>query len=119
MPEKHPISTLIMRDCHYRGHYGVATTVAVSRQTFWIIRAHRLAKKIKHECVICKKLNPKCQNPMMADLPQFRINLCSPPFHITACDYFGPIHVKLGRRKTGKHYVVLFTCLNTRAVQSC
>ena len=38
------------------------------------------------------------------------------PFLYTSCDYFGPITVKVGRNKTEKHYGVIFTCLNTRAV---
>ena len=34
----------------------------------------------------------------------------------TTCAYFGPIIVNIGRNKTAKHYDILFTCLNTRAV---
>ena len=33
-----------------------------------------------------------------------------------ACDYFGPYKVKITKNKIAKHYGVLFTCLNTRAV---
>ncbi|XP_014681609.1 PREDICTED: uncharacterized protein LOC106821357 [Priapulus caudatus] len=40
----------------------------------------------------------------------------TPPFYNTACDYFGPYTVKIGKNKTTKHYGVIFTCLNTRAV---
>ena len=29
---------------------------------------------------------------------------------------FGPINVKVGRNKTVKHYGVVFTCMNTRAI---
>ena len=116
LPHDDHISLLIMRDSHYRGHYGVATTVAISRQQYWIVGAHRLAKKIKHQCVTCKKLNPKPEVPMMADLPSERLAPCTPPFHVTACDYFGPLQVKISRNKRAKNYGVLFTCLNTRAV---
>ena len=38
------------------------------------------------------------------------------PFYYTSCDYFGPYNVKIGRNKQMKHYGVIFTCLNTRAV---
>ena len=38
------------------------------------------------------------------------------PFHHTACDYFRPIVVNIARNKRTKHYGVLFTCLNTRAI---
>lgn len=41
---------------------------------------------------------------------------CTHHFTGTACDYFGPYTVKIGRNKTAKHYGVLFTCLNTREV---
>ena len=39
-----------------------------------------------------------------------------PPFHYTACDYFGPYKVKIRQNTTTKHYGVIFTCMNTRAV---
>ena len=52
----------------------------------------------------------------MSALPQLRLAPYTPPFHFTSCDYFGPISVKIGRNKTTKHYGVIFTCLNTRAV---
>ena len=40
----------------------------------------------------------------------------TPPFYNTSCDYFGLYNVKIGRNKSTKHYGVIFTCLNTRAV---
>ena len=52
----------------------------------------------------------------MANLPALRLALYTPPFYMTACDYFGPYNVKISRNKTTKHYGVLFTRLNTRAV---
>ena len=52
----------------------------------------------------------------MGDLPALRLVPSTPPFYHTVCDYFGPYTVKIGRNKTAKHYGVLFTCLNTRAV---
>ena len=52
----------------------------------------------------------------MAKLPTCRLQPLTPPFIFTSCDYFGPIKVKISRNKTAKHYGVLFTCLNTRAV---
>ena len=52
----------------------------------------------------------------MAELPKIRLMPQTPVFYHTACDYFGPYKVKVGRSKTAKHYGVLFTCLNMRAV---
>ena len=58
----------------------------------------------------------KAETQAMAELPEQRLAPHTPPFHFTACDYFGPYQVKIGRNKTTKHYGVIFTCLNTRAV---
>lgn len=52
----------------------------------------------------------------MADLPSSQLAPFTPPFHYTSCDYFGPYLVKVGRNKKAKHYGIIFTCLNTRAV---
>ena len=52
----------------------------------------------------------------MANFPLQRLQPNSPLFHHTSCDYFGPLTVKVGRNKTTKHYGLIFTCLNTRAV---
>ena len=56
------------------------------------------------------------ETQLMAELPLVRLPLQTPPFHYTACDYFGPFTFKVGRNKKAKHYGVIFTCLNTTAV---
>ena len=50
----------------------------------------------------------------MANLPEVRLE-SAPPFTFCAVDYFGPWHIKEGRREV-KRYGVLFTCLASRAV---
>ena len=109
-------SKLIMRQAHQYGHSGVAATVAKVRRRYWIVRAHSLAKSVKHECVFCKKSQAQCETQKMADLPEIRLAPYTPPFYNTACNYFGPHHVKIGRNKSTKHYGVVFTCLSTRAI---
>ena len=52
----------------------------------------------------------------MADLPIARLKPFTPPFYNSSVDYFGPYYVKVGRNKSTKHYGILFTCMNTRAV---
>ena len=112
----HWTSMLITRQVHQYGRSGVAATVAKIRRKYWILRAHSLAKKVKRECAFCKRMQAKCETQKMAELPGIRIAPFTPPFHNTSCDYFGPYHVKVGRNKSTKHYGVVFTCLNTRAV---
>ena len=94
----------------------MATTVAKIRTKFWIIRAHDLAKSVKFRCVLCREIEAKTEKQLIADLPDLRLAPHTPPFYYTSCDYFGPFNVKIGRNKQMKHYGVIFTCLNTRAV---
>ncbi|XP_068723496.1 uncharacterized protein [Montipora capricornis] len=112
LPRDHWISLLITRI----GHAGVATTVAKIRTKFWIIRAHDLAKSVKFRCVCCREIEARTETQLMADLPRTRLEPFTPPFHHTACDYFGPYKVKISRKTSTKHYGVIFTCMNTRAV---
>ena len=67
-------------------------------------------------CTFCREFEAKAETQLMIDLPSCRLQPYTPPFHHTACDYFGPIKVKLVRNKTAKHHGVIFTCLNTCAV---
>ncbi|XP_041467176.1 uncharacterized protein LOC121417521 [Lytechinus variegatus] len=116
LPNEHWISTLIIRHIHKDGHTGVATTTAKARRKYWILKAHNLAKTVKFRCTTCRTFEHKLESQEMAELPKERLRPHSPPFHYSSCDYFGPLIVKIGRNKTTKHYGVLFTCLNTRAV---
>ncbi|XP_071088959.1 uncharacterized protein [Haliotis cracherodii] len=116
LPQSHHISYLIAKHVHETGHYGVASTAARVRRRYWIIGVTKLVKKIKHRCARCRAFEHKLEQQWMSDLPMERVKPFSPPFFYTAVDYFGPIDVKVGRNKTTKHYGVIFTCLNTRAV---
>ena len=116
LPHKHWVSTIIIRDAHQNGHPGVVTTTAKSRRKHWIIKGHSIAKAVKYQCYFCREMEAKIQTQFMANLPACRVQPYTPPFLYTSCDYFGPVRVKAGRNKTVKHYGVIFTCLNTRAV---
>ena len=113
LPSSHWISLLIVRQAHQFGHNGIAATTAKTRRKYWIVKANDLAKSVKYKCVFCKRMAQNLETQFMPDLPDIRLAPFTPPFHHTAC---GPIVVKIGRNKTAKHYGVLFTCLNTRAV---
>lgn len=116
IPAYHPIAKLMMRDCRSQGHCGIAATVARSRRKFWICKGHVLAKYVVRNCVLCRKHAHKAHSTFMASLPCERLHPYSPPFYHTAVDYFGPFVVKISRSKTAKHYGVIFTCMNSRAV---
>ena len=116
LPSDHWISWLITRHAHQYGHNGVAATTAKTRTKFWILKANKLSKSVKFKCGFCREMAHKTETQLMANLPALRLTPYTPPFYITACDYFGPYKVKISRNRTAKHYGVLFTCLNTRAV---
>ena len=116
LPYSHWISTLITRDAHRYGHTGIATTAAKVRKKFWIIKGNSISKRVKHQCTFCRKIEAKVSRQFMADLPLCRQQPFTPPLLYTSCDYFGPFTVKIIRNKNTKHYGVIFTCLNTRAV---
>ena len=52
----------------------------------------------------------------MANLIPSRINYGCAPFEQVAIDYFGPLKLKYGYRKTTKGYGMIVTCLATRAL---
>ena len=116
LPYEHAISLLIARHTHQHGHSGVASTTAKIRTRFWILKATKLVKSVKSKCTFCREMTQRVETQLMADLPALRLLPFTPPFHVSSCDYFGPFKVKIGRNKTAKHYGVIFTCLNTRAV---
>ena len=117
LPTAHWISLLITRHMHQSGHPGVATTTAKTRQQHRILKSNKLSNSEKSRCVFCKEMAHKAEKQLMADLPDVRLAdvRLAPPFYYTSCDYFGP-YVKIGRNNQMKHYGVIFTCLNTRAV---
>ncbi|XP_033646408.1 uncharacterized protein LOC117305638 [Asterias rubens] len=116
LPRSHHISYLITKNVHERGHYGVATTATKVRSKYWVTGGTSLAKSVKFRCVMCRVFERKTEIQYMANLPIERMAPFTPPFYYTSCDYFGPFGVKVGRNKATKHYGVIFTCLNTRAV---
>ena len=61
LPNKHWISHLITRHMHKFGHCEIAATAAETKQKFWILCVHDLAKKIKFQCVFCKKMELKVE----------------------------------------------------------
>ena len=63
-----------------------------------------------------REIEARTETQLMADLPRTCLEPFTPPFHYTACDYFGPYKVKISRNTTTKHYDVIFTCMNMKAV---
>ena len=74
IPYDHRITKLIMREAHQFAHPGQDGTLSRFRANgYWTTRGGQLAKKVKFECVPCRKEDHvKLQQPM-GDLPEARL----------------------------------------------
>ncbi|XP_046459823.1 uncharacterized protein LOC124206177 [Daphnia pulex] len=113
---KHPLSRMIIRAFHDSMHHlGTDFVLSHVRQHFWVTGGRELVKRVRNECVPCRRFRPKAALQMMADVHRARLGAGHPLFTYTSVDYFGPIDVTHGRG-TAKRWGVLFTCMVTRAV---
>lgn len=52
----HPVVNLIVRHVHLKTcHSGVQLTLATLRQTYWVLRARSIVKRVIHSCVRCTR----------------------------------------------------------------
>lgn len=117
LPKNHHVSRLVARRPHefQSGHSGKEYVLSLIRQTFWIVGARPLVKRVLKECVLRKRLKGKPEVQQMADLPAERVTPDNPPFSYVGVDCFGPFVVKRVRSQL-KRYGCLFTCLTMRAI---
>ena len=106
---------LIVDDAHRRVmHAGLEHTLSEVRMRFYIPKARMAVKKVLQRCRMCHKRRCTPRVPRMGDLPDTRVKV-SRPFEHCGLDYCGPFYVKK-YRKTEKRYVLLITCLASRAI---
>ena len=112
-----PVSQLWMKKVHWENHTGVTSTVAKSRRKFWIVRARKLAERVKHNCFVCRLLDKSLAQQIMAPLPITRV-VMSPTYHNISLDLFGPIEIKdtVKKRTKKKVWGLILNCLVTRAL---
>jgi hypothetical protein len=118
LPYHHPVTCLIMKAAHEDcGHRGRDATLARFRQNFWVPHGGKLAATVKHNCQLCKLMEPILLSQKMGLLPEDRMTP-SPPFSKVMVDLFGPYKVRgeIQKRTSGKAYGILFTDLVMRAV---
>nr|CAH7745353.1 unnamed protein product [Callosobruchus chinensis] len=125
--KKHPIilsdecalSRLIVEDAHKKlFHAGPRHVLAVIREEYWIIGGRRLCNKVISKCIVCYRYRAKALTPIMASLPEQRLNPRL-PFQVTGVDYAGPFMIKdrSGRGcRLSKAYACLFICFTVKAV---
>ena len=111
LPKKSEVIRLLMTDAHHRMlHTGVDGTLTEFLMEYSAPSARRVAKLVVEKCAKCKKARgPSYALPRMPALPADR------PFESVGMDYLGPSIVR-GCNGTHKAYILLITCLTTRAV---
>ncbi|XP_072400534.1 uncharacterized protein [Diabrotica undecimpunctata] len=119
LPSSHHVTKLIFTDLHIASmHAGPQHLLYLMREKYWPIHGKNTAKAIFRNCITCFKARPTSNNPLMANLPSYRVQP-SFPFCYTGVDYAGPFPLK-DRRGRGfkgyKGYACLFICLSTKAL---
>ena len=113
---KDPLAHIWIQHIHNEDHSGITKTVAKSRRKFWVIRARKLAEKIKGSCYECRRLDKELAQQLMAPLPDSRVKI-APTFFTVSMDLFGPMEIRdtVKQRTKKKVWGVIFTCTVTRA----
>ena len=112
---KHHGVELFLRNEHKDNqHEGTELVRNIVQQKIWILGIRNALRSIKNKCVTCRKGRAQTIAPVMADLPEERLD-ASTAFTNVGVDYFGPFIVKIGRRNE-KRWCCLFTCLTMRVV---
>ena len=116
LPSNDHLTHLIIDDLHRKnGHVGLKHVISKLRERFWVLRCVSEVKRILGRCIFCRRFHRPLMTQQMAPLPEECLSADNPPFHTTGIDYFGPLHVRVGRSSV-KRWGVIFTCLACRAV---
>ncbi len=116
-----PLLVLLLRHLHEREaqHYGGPNyLLALFFAKYWAPEVRRVANKIVHDCVSCRRqaARPRVQDE--GPLPEFRVvgdGEEITPFASTGMDCAGPYRVKRGRAYE-TYYLLIMTCCKIRAV---
>lgn len=116
LPHGHRLTELIVSSQHAKmGHQFEGGTICGIRQTYWVPNLRSLVRRIRRTCNACKIRAARPKPTVAGQLPIDRMTPYTQPFSYTGVDYFGPVHVTVGRRRE-KRWICLFTCLTIRAV---
>ncbi|KAI8422916.1 hypothetical protein MSG28_014028 [Choristoneura fumiferana] len=111
LPSNHRLTELIIDDVHTKSlHAGPQTVQFLLAQNFWVLSARRAIAKRLSGCVRCFRAKPVLSQPLMGDLPRVRVTAVK-AFQRVGCDYAGPFHVILGRRRRGVRPEKVYLCL--------
>ncbi|PIC11454.1 hypothetical protein B9Z55_029079 [Caenorhabditis nigoni] len=113
---QHPVAKLIVTEIHEQlRHEGVKSVITKVQRKYWIEKLGVLARNIRSNCITCRKRHAHpYKYPYSKELPDIRTQMVT-SFSIAGLDYFGPLLYK-SKEGRGKVWVLLVTCLVTRAI---
>ena len=117
VPRKASLSDTLLLYYHTKfNHICLEAQVASFRASFWMPQLRAALRDTKFDCNYCKVKKAAPTAPIMAPLPEERIDPSLKPFQITGLDCTGSytIHTANGRAK--KVWLLLFTCTLTRYI---
>ena len=110
------LSKLIIRQIHERlNHAGYYSVLGELRKKFWVPCAFSTVKSCIRKCVSCRRFNNRTVKLNQNVYRDFRLDPSNILFRDVFIDYLGPMLVYEGKVKV-KRYVLLFTCLWSRAI---
>lgn len=116
LPRRHWITCLILRKVHNDfNHIHIESQVAYLRSKFWIPQLLTGLKSTQFHCNFCSLARAKPYAPIMAPLPDSRINPIRKPFETTGLDCLGPFTI-LNYTRTKKIWILIFVCTLTRFI---
>lgn len=118
LPRRSWLTSLIVKRAHEQSlHGGVAETLSLVREQYWIPKGRQIVKKEISKCLVCRIMDGrKMKLPGPPPLPKERV-IHAEPFHMVGIDYTGCITISNPtNNELHKYYVCLFTCATTRAV---
>ena len=118
LPFNSKLSELLMIEAHERKHSGINETVAQFRMSgYWVPQAMKLAKSIKHKCIICRYLDRIPMQQSMGSFPK-DLQSCPSAWSHVELDLFGPFVCKsdTNKRSTIKVWGAVLIDQNSGAV---
>lgn len=119
LPRSHRFTDLLIDDFHLQHkHPGATTLQSIIQQQYWIVASRQVIKSRLRLCLACYRLRPRSVQPVMGNLPKFRLQQIK-PFIVTGVDYAGPITLKTSTTRRAiscQAYICLFVCMTTKAL---
>ena len=116
LPKKSPITDLVIADVHVRcSHSGIYQVLGELRKFYWVPCCFSVVKRVLNSCLLCRRFNGRSIKLNQSMYRDFRLDPGEIPFANVFLDYAGPFNVYINA-KCCKVYVLVITCLLTRAI---